>query len=189
MVESHRDPADGGTRSNVIKTPADVEINTALRSWLLTVVPTGYEVIQGQTNRWAPPPGNFMIFTPLMRRRISSNAWTYTDTARETVESVECLVQISAFGKTSGDAVQRVCALWRDIYAADWFRTNGKFLAPLYASEPRESGFINASKQYENNWTADLRFQVNFRLSIPQQFAETIQRDVREIDSAFPPKE
>jgi len=189
MVQGHCDTPDGGSLSRIIQSPADEEIHAALGSWLLTVVPVGYQVIQGQTNRWAPPPGDFLIFTPLMRRRIATNAWSYTDTTREVVEPVECTVQLSAFGETSGNAVQRCVALWRDVYAADWFRANVGILAPLYATEPRQSAFINASKQYEDNWTADIRFQVNFTLSVPQQFADTIIRDIREVDANFTTQE
>lgn len=191
MVQSDCDPADSGPLSHVTLSPTDREINTALRSWLLTVVPNGVQVMQGQLNRVAAPPGTFIVFTPLFRRRIATNASGYTSTTREVVEPMECTVQISAFGAVSGEAVQCVVALWRDMYAADWLRNaTGGVMAPLYASEPRQTGFINSDKQYEDNWTADLKFQVNFTVSTPQDFAQSITVDLREVDASFPsPKE
>lgn len=188
MVQGNRDAPDaGGPFPHVTSSPSDVEINTSLRSWLLTVVPDGYRVIQGQQNGTAAPSGPFILFTPLFRRRIATNASSYSSTTRDVVEPMELTFQISAFGDTAGEAVQRISALWRDMYAADWLsnHTSG-VISPLTASEPRQTGFINSDKQYENNWTIDLRLQVNFTVSAPQQFAQSITIDLREVDASFP---
>lgn len=54
----------------------------ALRSFLLTCVPSGVEVIQGQQNRVPEPEGDdFIVFWPLMRVRLETNIDTYTDVA------------------------------------------------------------------------------------------------------------
>jgi hypothetical protein len=55
---------------------------TALRSFLLGVLPAGIEVIQGQDNRVAEPAGtDFVEMTPLFRERIETNTDTYSDAA------------------------------------------------------------------------------------------------------------
>lgn len=58
------------------------QIQTSLRSFLLAVVPAGVEVIAGQANRVAEPKGtDFIVFTPIMRERISTNIRVYADCA------------------------------------------------------------------------------------------------------------
>ena len=49
-------------------------ILTALRSFLLGVLPAGIEVIRGQGNRVPEPPGaNYVVMTPILRDRLSTN--------------------------------------------------------------------------------------------------------------------
>ena len=58
------------------------QVNTALRSFLVSVLPSTMEVIRGQLNRVAEPQGNdFAVFWPLNRTRLSTNANSYADVA------------------------------------------------------------------------------------------------------------
>lgn len=52
---------------------------TALRSFLLSVLPTGVEVIRAQVNRVSSPKGPFVTMTPLTRRRLSTNVDEFND--------------------------------------------------------------------------------------------------------------
>jgi hypothetical protein len=55
---------------------------TALRSFLLSVLPAGVEVLRSQINRVGEPQGDdFVMMTPLMRQRIATNIDTYQDCA------------------------------------------------------------------------------------------------------------
>lgn len=55
---------------------------TALRSFLLAVLPSGIEVVDGQDNRVAEPVGpDFVEMTPISRERIETNVNTYSDAA------------------------------------------------------------------------------------------------------------
>lgn len=54
----------------------------ALRSYLLTVLPTGIEVVDGLDNRVPEPTGpDFLTLTPMLRGRLSTNVDTYQDCA------------------------------------------------------------------------------------------------------------
>lgn len=58
------------------------QVLTALRSVLLTALPTGTEVIQGQDNQVAEPIGqDFVVMTPILRTRLETNTETYADVA------------------------------------------------------------------------------------------------------------
>jgi hypothetical protein len=57
-------------------------IQTALRTFLVGVLPSGVEVFEGQDNRVPEPLGdNFVIFTPIGRDRFSTNVDTFQDCA------------------------------------------------------------------------------------------------------------
>lgn len=62
--------------------PNQSEIFTALRSFLLGVLPSGVDVIRGQANRVPEPSGaDFVIMTPLRQERIETNVDSYADCA------------------------------------------------------------------------------------------------------------
>ena len=62
--------------------PTNSQIMAAVRSVLLAVLPSGIEVIQSQQNRVPEPPGaNFVVLTPIIRTRLSTNVDSYQDCA------------------------------------------------------------------------------------------------------------
>lgn len=64
----------------MIPTPLETNIFTALRSFLLAVLPAGVEVVQAQQSRVPQPLNtNFILMTPLRRDRIETNIDSYTD--------------------------------------------------------------------------------------------------------------
>lgn len=53
---------------------------SVLREFLLGILPPGTEVVQGQVNLVAEPVGtNFVVFTPLSRKRLATNRTDYED--------------------------------------------------------------------------------------------------------------
>lgn len=60
----------------------EAQILTVLRSFLLNVLPPGVEIIRAQINRVPEPTGaNFVVMTPIMRSRISTNEDAFNDVA------------------------------------------------------------------------------------------------------------
>lgn len=59
--------------------PSHLEIQAALRTALLAILPDGVEVIEGQGNNVAEPPADFVVMTVIRRERISTNVDTYQD--------------------------------------------------------------------------------------------------------------
>jgi hypothetical protein len=57
-------------------------IFTAVRAYLLTVLPAGMEVVDGQDNRVPEPAGtDFVTMTPILRERLETNVDAYQDVA------------------------------------------------------------------------------------------------------------
>lgn len=162
----------------------DAQALTVLRSFLLSILPAGVECVLGQTNRVPEPLSqSFVVLTPIMRRRLETTNDVYTDATDPvgnpsgTVAAtapVEMTVQMDFHGPTSGDSVQTFLTLWRDDYACEFFEQNGIDAAPLYASEPRQTPFINGENQYEFRWTIDACMQVNVTVTAPQSFSSTL---------------
>ncbi|WP_415537985.1 LIC_12616 family protein [Gluconobacter oxydans] len=173
MVQSCGDAADNPNvaTSTLLTAPTDSQIYTALGEWMKTVLPAGTDIMQGQLNQTAQPIGPYCIMFLIARRRLATNSCTYTATERIVVEPTELTIQVSVFGNGAGNAVSVVQSLWRDLYAADFLTANGGILAPLYSSEPRQMQFVNGERQYEDAWSVDLKAQVNFTTTLPQQSA------------------
>lgn len=61
-------------------TPLDTNIFTALRSFLLAILPAGVDVVQAQANRVPEPVGSdYVLMTPLRRERLETNVDSYAD--------------------------------------------------------------------------------------------------------------
>lgn len=62
--------------------PTQSSVQAALRSFLLSFLPAGVEVVEGQDNRTPEPAGaDFVVMTALLRTRLSTNVDTYADVA------------------------------------------------------------------------------------------------------------
>ena len=59
--------------------PSHTQIQTALRSALVQIMPFGMLIVQGQDNDVAQPKGDFIVMTVIRRERISTNIDTYQD--------------------------------------------------------------------------------------------------------------
>lgn len=64
--------------------PTDSQIRTALRSFLLGILPAGVEVVLGQDNRVPEPVAlDFVVMTRIRSDRLATNVDTYADVAFE----------------------------------------------------------------------------------------------------------
>ena len=67
---------------SLVPSPSRSDYYTALRAFLLSVLPTGIEVVQAQDNRVPQPVGtDFVTMNEVMRRRMSTDFIAYADCA------------------------------------------------------------------------------------------------------------
>ncbi|CAE6857265.1 hypothetical protein R75461_07783 [Paraburkholderia nemoris] len=154
---------------------------TALRAFLLSVLPPCTEVIQGQENRLPEPPdADFVVMTPILRERLETNVTTYFDrypdapSLKDVRQPTKLTIQIDVHGPAGADHMQVITTLWRDPYACDAFAAADLDIAPLYASEPRQAPFLNEAQQVETRWSVDLVMQVNPLVTVPQDLAQSL---------------
>ncbi|GLH29716.1 hypothetical protein WSS15_23660 [Acetobacter pasteurianus] len=179
--------ADSGAADPIATTLSEDDVTAALRAFLLSILPAGTEVRLGQQNRVAAPLGLFVLMTIVVRQQIATNGSKYGTDTRTVIRQEHLTVQVSVFGHGAGDMIERIVTLFRDPYACQFFqqeRPQGD-VTPLYADDPRQTGFINGERQYEDNWNADLHLQANYQYTIAQQFADAATIDLINVDATY----
>lgn len=159
------------------------DIFTALRTFLLLVLPTGTEVLITQTNRVPQPVGpNYVMMTAASRTFQSSPYHSYRpdDNAEDFVRSTGAGFQLDFYGPSSSDYAQMFATLFRDDYAVEAMAGTG--VTPLYCNDGSQMPLTNGEKQYEARWMLQVMVQVNPVVSTPMQFADRVNVQIVEAD-------
>lgn len=174
--------------------PTETDIETSLRTFLLSVLPTGVEVVLGQVNRVPEPAvSDFVIMWPVSRERLETNLDIYHDVplAGNTTYNMHVQVnfQLDVHGPNSADNAQTITTMFRDDYAVQNFLSTNNFpITPLYADDPRQIPFINAESQYENRWVIDAAVQADQTVTgVTTQFAQTAAMNLIVDATSLPP--
>ncbi|MDB5280875.1 MAG: hypothetical protein JWR61_5830 [Ferruginibacter sp.] len=175
---------------SLVPTPTQSGVLTALRAFLVSILPTGVEVIQAQDNRVPEPKGDdFVTMTPLILGRLSTNVHTY-DVAGGTqsiLQPTRVAIQLDVHGPNSADNAQTISTLFRDDYAARFFAASGANVAPFFADDPKQMPFTNEQQQVESRWVVDAVMQANQAIvGIPQQFADHLDVSVFDVQATYP---
>jgi hypothetical protein len=154
----------------------------ALRSFLLAVLPDGTQVVAGLDNRVPEPiDTDFVVMTPVLRERLSTNVTMYragnpdATGAKEVRQTTKLTVQLDIHGPAGADNAQLVTTLWRDGTACEALAATELDLAPLFANEARQIPFMNGEQQVEARWSVDLVMQVNPAITVPQDSAAALE--------------
>jgi len=158
-----------------------------LRSFLLSVLPDGIPVIKGQDNRVAPPTDtDFVVMTPLFRKRLSTNKTSYFDGTFTNVDSqrydyvpYQFTVQVDVIGNSSYDNSAAITTYFRSDYATAYFKNLGHDIQPMYCIDPHQSPFNSGEQQSQFHWMIEVNLQANTTLSLAgQEFADSISVDM-----------
>lgn len=87
---------------------------------------------------------------------------------------------------SSSNMAQIVSTAFRDSYATEFFEAQGLGVVPLYADDPRQRPFMNDQQQAEWRWSLEAAMQVNNVVSVPQQYADSIEVDVISVEAEYP---
>lgn len=101
--------------------PVTAATTTALRAFLLAVLPPETPVLLARQNRMAAPNGPFALMTMLLHQRIATSATRYTATSRIILHQQDVTVQVSLFGPGAADNTQVLGALFQNGWAAEFF--------------------------------------------------------------------
>lgn len=169
--------------------PSEVDVFTALRAFLLAVLPAGAEVVQAQNNGVPMPAGGFVAMNNIGIKRLSTNVDTYTPGtsnpgAKSLQTSVQYTVQLDFLGPTADQWAMTAQTMFRDEAGVALFPAN---VVPLYADDPIQIPLINAEQQYEQRWKLTAELQINPVYSNSQDFAGALKPTLVEIDAVYPP--
>jgi len=163
----------------------DEDIFTAVRAWLLSILPDGVEVLQTIVNKVAEPAGpDFVMMTIKAQTRKATNVETWDTEAVDpvtvdAVQSTGMTLQLDCHGDNGRNFAQIITTLWRSDFACRALLPAG--IQPLYHEGPHQAPFMNGEKQYENRWVLDIAFQASPVVSAPQDFAATLSVDLQGI--------
>ncbi len=161
-------------------------VMTALRAFLMHVLPTGTQVVTGQQNLVPLPLGRVVVMTPLMQTAMDVPTREY-DRKADAVgkkQSKDWRVQLDCYGDNAADAAAMLQTVFRTDYAFDWM-ADDYAIRPLWAEDPRNMAFINEASNYENRWMLEVHLQANQTTTLPQQFAEQLAIGTVEVDTSL----
>lgn len=126
------------------------------------------EIIKGLSNDAPTPKGDYIVLTPILQDRLSTNHTRYLPDIRAESAQYDYVIQVDCYGVQSGNMANAINLLFR----SDFFDSSG--VHPLYPSEPRQLMFESGERQMIERWTQDLHLSYNPEAQLPQQFAEEI---------------
>ena len=166
----------------------ETQFETLLRAFVAQILP-GLEMTVGQLNRVGEPtPDNYVIVWPILRKRLSTTAVTWDESAMgnpSVQDNTECLridMQMDFHGADSTDNGQVFATLFRSGFACDYFQGTG--FQPNYCTDGAQMAFIDGSDQFQDRWTLSAVFDANITVSTPQQFANKVTVDLEAVISS-----
>lgn len=175
---------------SIVVSITEEQLLTALRTFLLTLVPVGTEVIDGNDNRTPMPITPFVMMTTLRFADLSVSRSTYnvpTDGTANGSENnatdVQWNVQIDCFGSGASSNANTIARLIKTPYAVQQFDASGLAMAPLYATEVHNTTMINGEQQYEQRFTFEFVAQFNPVIQTPMQFANEVTVGIQTVES------
>ena len=161
------------------------DIYTALRAWLLSVLPTGWEVIQGQENLVPMPIGQFVLMTSNGYERLATNVDKLDNTGL--INSINTQfhykIQLDFYGAGSSEYSAVVSSLFRDIDTPAEFPD---YLKPLYADVAMQIPLITAGDNYLERWMVLSHLQFNPTMTKVVQSANALEATVIPVDVIYP---
>jgi hypothetical protein len=163
---------------------------TALRTFLLSILPAGTEVVQGQANRVPMPQGgNFVVMTPMHLQQMAQTVHEVTPPTApapalgtdEISRSTALHIQLDVYGPTSAENATVITTLFRDSYGTEAFAETG--LAPLYAEDPFQMPLVAGEQQWIQRWTIRAALHGSIAVTVPQGFADTLITELSEVSS------
>lgn len=149
----------------------------------------GVSVVQGYPNRVAMPDVPFVLMTPTSKKRLGTNSisWDETDPNPSTLQYTQpqqMTMQLDCYGPAASEWSDILSTLLRSSVGCDALAPTCQ---PLYADDPRRMPLVDGEDQYEDRWIVTLQLQYNAVVSTPQQFADTLDFTIIEVDAAYPP--
>lgn len=175
----------------LVVSPTFEDLYTALRAFVVDVVPAEVDVVQGLGNRVSSPdpvPGYVAMTANLITpHRTPVETWDNDNPSPDAIaieQGTLVRVQLDCYGRDSADWAVMLAAALRTEYAC---RLLAPVAAPLYADNPVQAPLIDSEAAYESRWIVGANLQYNPVVSTPMEFADTAEITLINIDERYPP--
>lgn len=172
----------------VTVSPTESELQTKLKAFIATIIPSTAKIIQGLGNRAAIPSGPFVAITVMHQRRMSTNSDAYTDDypyfgSRNVSANWNVDVQVDFFGPDAGSWATAFCTLFRDDAGCDALAPECQ---PLYADDPRLAPWVSSESQWVHRWIVMASLNWTELVTVSQQFADAAEVTLVDVDVEYP---
>lgn len=165
----------------------DNDVFKALGDFLVSVLPAGTPVMQAQDNLVGMPLTGFVTMNNNSKKRLATNVHMYTKDSpilgsKQVMVSTQYVIQLDLYGPDAGMWATTVQTLFRDEYATDVMPNN---MQPLHADDPIQIPLITGEQNYLERWKLLCYMQYNPIVTVPQQFAITINPVAEVVEAHF----
>jgi hypothetical protein len=163
---------------------------TTLRDFLLGILPSQVEVVQGQANRVPMPQGDdFIVMTPIRFEKLAQTVHEVTAPTSpapalgtdEISRSTAIHIQLDVYGGQADANASTITTLFQDSYGAEAMAGSG--IAPLYAEDPFQLPLVAGEQQWIQRWTVRIGLHGHIAVTVPQAFADTLITELSEVSS------
>lgn len=172
-------------------TPVTDTVYAALSAFIMAQLNLDQlHVVQGYGNRVAMPTGPFVLLTYTAKKRLGTNLQDWSNDPDNPPTNISftqpqmVTVQIDCYGPQSSEWSDILSTLLRSYVGCDALAPSCQ---PFYADDPKRMPLTDAEDEYEDRWIVTLQLQVNSVVSTPQQFADTLELALIEVDARYPP--
>lgn len=164
----------------------DDDVFTALRAFLVKVLPAGTEIVQLQDNGVPMPQGPFVGMNNGDNQRLETNTRTYVGGAPGTKKILApsaYSMNLDFYGPNSGAWAATTQAMFRDEIAVETFPAN---IVPLYADNPIQLPLISGEQLYEQRWRLKAVMQTNTEITVNQDSATALGVGLVSVERTYP---
>jgi hypothetical protein len=183
-----------------MSTSPDMEaVFTAVRAFLVAILPTGIPVVKSLGNR-VPPPATgqvpaFAAMTAVVIDRLATNEDAYDDPwappdppdtpgSRAVQTALQVEMQLDLYGPDAALWAARVEQFWRDDVGCALLAPSCQ---PLHADRGMLAPLTSGEEQYVTRYIVRAALQWNPVSTLEQQFAGAAEVDLISVDAQYPP--
>ncbi len=166
----------------------DADVFTALRTFLVAVLPAGTEIVQSQDNAVPMPAGAFVAMNNIGAKRLATNSDGYTPGSvnpgsMAITTPTQYTMQLDFYGPSAASWAMTVQSLFRDDFGVAQFPAT---VQPLYADDPVQMPLITGEEQWLQRWRLSAVMQIDPTLTAPQDFAGALAIGLTEVTTKYP---
>jgi len=160
------------------------DLFTAIRAWLLTIVPGTWEVVQGQDNLVSMPASQFVVMTSAGLDRLATNIDVLDQTGliNNIANQFRYKIQLDFYGIGSSEYAAITSTLLRDQDTPDQFPN---YIKPLYGDDLMQIPLVTAGSNYLERWKLTSYFQFNPVITNGTQSANVVNSGLVPVDIFF----